>query len=75
MAVATLSPATLLKPRADRVIAALDVGTSKVGALIAEVDGEGGLRVIGAGVRACGGLRHGLVADMAKTEDAIRAAL
>ncbi|WP_448586525.1 cell division protein FtsA [Thermaurantiacus sp.] len=75
MAVASLSPASLLKPRAERVVAALDVGTSKVAALIAVVDGEGPPRVVGAGVRACTGLRRGLVADMAKTEDAIRAAM
>jgi cell division protein FtsA len=31
--------------------------------------------VVGAGLRACNGLRRGLVADMAKTETAIRAAL
>ncbi|WP_194744569.1 cell division protein FtsA [Thermaurantiacus tibetensis] len=75
MAVAALSPAQLLRPKADRVIAALDVGTSKVAALIAEVDGEGPPRVLGAGVRACNGLKRGLVADMARTEDAVRAAM
>jgi cell division protein FtsA len=75
MAVASLSPANLLKPKAERVVAALDVGTSKVAALIAVVEGDGPPRVIGAGVRACGGLRRGLVADMGKTEDAIRAAM
>lgn len=75
MAVAALSPSSLLKPRAERVVAALDVGTSKVAALIAMADGENPPRVIGAGVRACNGLRRGLVADMERTEAAIRSAM
>lgn len=75
MAVAALSPTSLLKPRAEQVVAALDVGTSKVAALIAMADGENPPRVVGAGVRACNGLRRGLVADMERTETAIRAAM
>jgi cell division protein FtsA len=57
------------------VLAALDVGTSKVAALIAAIDGDGSLRLIGEGMRACNGLRRGLVVDMARTEAAIRAAM
>jgi cell division protein FtsA len=75
MAVAVLNPTQLLKPRTERVIAAIDVGSSKVAALIAMADGEHMPRVIGAGVRASNGLKRGLVADMAKTETAIRAAM
>lgn len=75
MAVASLSPSGLLKQRTEHVVAALDVGTSKVAALIAMADGENPPRVIGAGVRACNGLRRGLVADMERTESAIRAAM
>ncbi len=75
MAVAVLSPSQLLKPRTERVLAAVDVGTSKVAALIAMADGETPPRVIGAGVRASNGLKRGLVADMARTEQAIRAAM
>ena len=75
MAVAVLNPTQLLKPRAERVIAAIDVGSSKVAALVAMADGENKPRVIGSGVRASNGLKRGLVADMAKTESAIRAAM
>lgn len=75
MAVAVLSPSQLLKPRSERVLAAVDVGTSKVAALIAVADGETPPRVIGAGVRASNGLRRGLVADLERTEQAIRAAM
>ena len=75
MTVAVLNPTNLLKPRTERVIAALDVGTSKVAALIAMADGENPPRVIGCGVRASNGLKRGLVADMGRTETAIRAAM
>lgn len=75
MAVAVLNPTQLLKPRTERVIAAIDVGSSKVAALVAMADGENLPRVIGSGVRASNGLKRGLVADMAKTETAIRAAM
>lgn len=75
MAVAALSPTGFMKPRAERVVAALDVGTAKVAALIAMADGDNPPRVVGAGVRACNGLRRGLVADMERTESAIRAAM
>lgn len=74
MAVAVL-PSQFMRPRADRVLAALDVGTSKVAALIAATDGENPPRILGGGVRACNGVRRGLVADMGRTEQAIRAAM
>lgn len=61
--------------RGERTIAALDIGSSKVAALIAVSDGEGAPRVIGTGQRACNGLRQGLVADLERTESAIRAAM
>jgi cell division protein FtsA len=75
MAVTVLNPTQLLKPRTERVLAAIDVGSSKVAALIAMADGENMPRVIGAGHRVSNGLKRGLVADMAKTESAIRAAM
>ena len=61
--------------RGERTIAVLDVGTSKVAALIALVGGDGAPRVVGVGQRFCQGLRRGLVADMERTEAAIRAAM
>lgn len=61
--------------RGERTIAALDIGSSKVAALIAVSDGEGPPRVIGTGQRACTGLRQGLVADLERTESAIRTAM
>lgn len=60
--------------RGERTVTVLDVGTSKVAALIALV-GNGDPRVVGVGQRVCQGVRRGLVADMEKTESAVRAAV
>lgn len=60
--------------RGERTVTVLDVGTSKVAAMIALI-GAGEPRVIGVGQRVCQGVRRGLVADMEKTEGAIRAAV
>ena len=60
---------------AERTIAVLDVGSSKVAALILLVGGDGEPRVIGTGQKPCSGLRRGTVADFEKTESAIRGAM
>ncbi len=60
--------------RGERTVTVLDVGTSKVAALIALIGG-GEPRVVGVGQRVCQGVRRGLVADMEKTESAVRAAV
>ncbi len=58
-----------------RLVTALDIGSSKVSALIAE-PGEGGeLRILGTGQRQSQGVRRGFIADMEKTEVAIREAV
>ncbi|MFQ5783299.1 MAG: cell division protein FtsA [Alphaproteobacteria bacterium] len=56
------------------VIAALDVGTSKVCCFIARSDGEA-LQVVGIGHQICRGLRAGAVVDMAAAEESILAAV
>ncbi len=67
--------AKILPIRGERTVAVLDVGTSKVVALIAMVGSDGLPRVIGVGQRACAGLRRGLVVSMEQTEAAIRGAM
>jgi cell division protein FtsA len=58
-----------------KLVTALDVGSSKVSALIAE-PGEGGeLKILGTGQRQSQGVRRGFIADMEKTEVAIREAV
>ena len=58
-----------------RPIAALDVGTSKVAAMVGVAGLDGSVRPLGIGARVCHGIRRGLVADMAATEAAIRGAM
>src|SRR6202166_5218524 len=56
------------------VLAALDVGTSKVCALIAEAAADGSIGLLGHGVTPCTGLRKGVVVNIEATVEAIRAA-
>ncbi|GAA4820032.1 cell division protein FtsA [Sphingosinicella ginsenosidimutans] len=60
---------------ARSLVAALDVGSSKVSALIAEPAGEGRLKILGTGQRESKGVRRGFIADMEKSELAIREAV
>lgn len=60
----------------ERLITALDIGSSKVSALIAEVAEDGGaLQVLGTGQRESRGVKRGYIADMESTEVAIREAV
>jgi cell division protein FtsA len=62
------------KPRSG-VIAALDIGTTKVCCFIAQIDGEGNIRVVGIGHQKSRGLRAGAIIDMDAAEDSIRGAV
>ncbi len=57
------------------LLTGLDVGTSKVCALVAEAAGEGELALLGYGVAPSSGLRKGVVVNIEATVEAIRAAL
>jgi cell division protein FtsA len=54
------------------LIAALDIGSSKVSAMIARQNDEGRLTVLGTGQRESRGVRRGFVIDMERTELAVR---
>ena len=56
--------------RKNEVIATLDLGTTKVTVLVAEV-GEGGMSVLGVGTAECEGLRKGMVTSIGKTVEAV----
>ncbi|MBU1098497.1 MAG: cell division protein FtsA [Bacteroidetes bacterium] len=56
------------------LVAGLDLGTTKVCAVIAE-QSESGIDILGFGVSPSEGLNRGLVANIAKTADAIKEAL
>ncbi len=57
------------------LIAALDVGTTKVSCFIANVGAEGGIRVTGVGHHAAGGIRGGAIIDMDAAEASILTAV
>src|SRR5215469_1818721 len=57
------------------VLTGVDVGTSKVCALIAEAGPEGTTAVLGYGVVPCIGLRRGVVVNIEATVEALRAAI
>ncbi|MBI4786615.1 MAG: cell division protein FtsA [Chloroflexi bacterium] len=56
-------------------IAALDLGTTKTCALIAEMTDTGTLRILGAGISASRGLRKGVVTDVKEASHSIVAAV
>ncbi len=57
------------------LIAALDIGSSKVSALIATKDSEDRLRVLGTGQRESRGVKRGYITDIEKSEFAVREAV
>lgn len=59
----------------DRIIAAIDVGTTKICVLVARQLGEDEVEIIGCGKASSAGLHKGVVVDVAKTIYSIRAAL
>lgn len=48
----------------ERIIVGIDVGTTKICTLVAQVDDQGVLRVVGVGVAPARGLRKGVVTDL-----------
>ena len=62
-------------PKVERLITALDIGSSKVSALIAGVTEEGKLTVLGTGQRESRGVRRGYVTDTQQAELAVRTAV
>jgi cell division protein FtsA len=65
----------MAQPRSDRLITALDIGSWKVSALIAERGEAGELNVLGTGQRESKGVRRGYIADMDATERSVREAV
>ncbi len=65
----------MAQAKAGNLITALDIGSWKVSALIAERGEQGDIQVLGTGQRESPGVRRGYVADMAATEMAVRQAV
>ncbi|MFA5028519.1 MAG: cell division protein FtsA [Candidatus Methylomirabilota bacterium] len=56
-------------------VVGLDIGTTKVCAIVCEVDGEGGLEIVGIGHTPSRGLRKGVVVNIEATVDSVRRAV
>ncbi|WP_315760864.1 cell division protein FtsA [Sphingomonas sp. Y38-1Y] len=65
----------MAKQATEGLITAIDIGSSKVSALIAQKGDGGELVVLGTGQRESRGVRRGYIADMAATEVAVREAV
>lgn len=61
--------------RKSVLVTGLDVGTTKVCAVIAELTSSGGLQIIGVGTSASRGLRKGVVVNIDATVEAIKKAV
>jgi len=59
----------------ENIIVGLDIGTTKVAAIIAEWDGSGKPRLIGIGTSPSGGLKRGVVINLEKTVESIASAV
>ncbi|OGG52189.1 MAG: cell division protein FtsA [Candidatus Handelsmanbacteria bacterium RIFCSPLOWO2_12_FULL_64_10] len=59
----------------EDMIVGLDIGTTKVCAIVAEVDESGDLRVVGVGTSPSEGLRRGVVVNVEKTVQSIQKAV
>ncbi|MDX1381713.1 MAG: cell division protein FtsA, partial [Xanthomonadales bacterium] len=57
------------------LVVGLDIGTSKIVAIVGELQADGAVEVIGLGSHPSRGLRRGVVVDMASTEHAIQRAV
>ncbi len=62
-------------PTDKKLVAALDIGSSKVCAMIASIDEEQSLTVLGTGQRESRGVKRGFVTDMGLSEFAVREAV
>ena len=65
----------MAKATPEGLITALDIGSSKVSAMIAQKGDGGELIVLGTGQRESRGVKRGYIADMGATEAAVREAV
>ena len=63
------------KNRENKLIVGLDIGTSKIACIVAEIKPEGGFEIIGMGNCPARGLKKGVVVNIETTVNAIQRAL
>jgi cell division protein FtsA len=57
----------------ERIVVGMDIGTTKVCTLVAEVEGEHAIKVIGVGIEPSSGMHRGTVVDVSLATEAVRA--
>lgn len=65
----------MAKKNERNLIVGLDIGTSKVAAIVGEINHEGGIEVIGFGTTASRGLKKGVVVNLESTVQSIQRAV
>ncbi len=65
----------VMSKESKNLIVGLDIGTSKIACIVAEVTAEGTLEVIGAGMHESSGMKKGMVVNIDATVGAIQQAL
>src|SRR6185437_4494866 len=71
-----ITPILMAKKKSDRdVIVGLDIGTSKVLALVGEITPEGAIEIIGMGSQPSRGLKKGVVVNIESTVQSIQRAV
>jgi cell division protein FtsA len=59
----------------DRYLVGLDIGTSKVAAIVSEMMDDGSLEIIGIGMAEAKGIRRGAVVNLEAAVDSIKRAV
>jgi len=62
-------------PKRDQILVGLDIGTTKIFAIVSEVTEDGALNIIGVGSSPSRGLRKGVVVDIESTVESIKKAV
>ena len=62
-------------PKRDQILVGLDIGTTKICAIVSEITEAGSLNVIGVGSSPSRGLRKGVVVDIESTVESIKKAV
>ncbi len=71
----SLSPKRKVKSVPWKIITGVDIGTSKIGVIIAEVEDTDDVKIVGVGVSPSDGLRRGVVVNLEKTVQSIKRAV
>jgi len=63
------------KAKRDEIVVGLDIGTTKIAAIVGELNEDGGVDIIGVGTARSKGLRKGVVVNIDATVEAIKRAI